>query len=199
MTCEKSQEALQAYLDGELGDGEASAVRTHLESCDRCRAEAALYGALFDALAAQELVSPPPELAQQIMAEVKVSPGVATGREILLAAASVLVTVALGYLASATPVVQTVVCAVRDSVAQFSWSDLISGIDLDVSSWSSLTTVAELTMGTVEAALAAIGRVCDSFRLPLISTAAIALLGALVADLSLLRRIPAARNRLMCI
>ena len=199
MTCEKIQEALQAYLDGELGDGEASAVRSHLVSCDRCRAEAALYGALFDALEAQELVSPPSELAKRIMAGVKVSPGVVTGREILLAAASVLVTVTLGYLAGATPVVQTVVHAVRDSVAQFSWSDLVSGVDLDVSSWFSISAVTELTTGTVESALAAMAKMSDSFRLPLISAAVIALLGALVADLSLLRRIPAARNRVMCI
>jgi len=41
MSCEKMREDISAYLDGELGERELAAFRSHLESCADCRAELA--------------------------------------------------------------------------------------------------------------------------------------------------------------
>ena len=53
--CERIREQLSAYLDDELTEPEAEAVRAHLESCADCRAEYAAYLALSEALEPDEL------------------------------------------------------------------------------------------------------------------------------------------------
>jgi anti-sigma factor RsiW len=44
---------LQAYLDGELGPGDAEIVAAHLEHCERCGIEATTVGRVVDAIKRQ--------------------------------------------------------------------------------------------------------------------------------------------------
>ena len=53
MNCEKIQQELVAYLDGELGKAAADEVRKHLERCPACKLEAerlSAAGGFFDKL-----------------------------------------------------------------------------------------------------------------------------------------------------
>ena len=45
MKCESCQEALEEYLDGELGDREAREIAAHLAACSSCAAETATFAA----------------------------------------------------------------------------------------------------------------------------------------------------------
>ena len=45
MKCESCQEALEEYLDGELGDREAREIAAHLNECSSCAAESATFAA----------------------------------------------------------------------------------------------------------------------------------------------------------
>jgi putative zinc finger protein len=45
MKCESCQEALEEYLDGELGDREAREIAGHLAACSSCAAESAAFAA----------------------------------------------------------------------------------------------------------------------------------------------------------
>ena len=48
MKCESCQEALEEYLDGELGDREAREIAAHLAACSSCAAESANFAAEQD-------------------------------------------------------------------------------------------------------------------------------------------------------
>ncbi|MEZ4359657.1 MAG: zf-HC2 domain-containing protein [Kofleriaceae bacterium] len=62
MNCATCQRLLSAYLDGALGDRDASALRGHLRTCEACRAQAALEASVIDTLHQLPPVEPPPGL-----------------------------------------------------------------------------------------------------------------------------------------
>lgn len=66
MTCTTCKQRLSAYLDGELGDGEASALRGHLRTCAACSAEAAREAEVIDGLRQLPSLDPPPAMWQAI-------------------------------------------------------------------------------------------------------------------------------------
>lgn len=66
MTCTSCKQRLSAYLDGELGDGEASALRGHLRTCAACSACAAREAEAIDGLRQLPSIDPPPAMWQAI-------------------------------------------------------------------------------------------------------------------------------------
>jgi Putative zinc-finger len=66
MNCHKARRLLPGYLDGGVGEREHVALRAHLESCGRCRAELERYRLLATRLANVEPVAVPEGLALQI-------------------------------------------------------------------------------------------------------------------------------------
>ena len=69
MTCASCQAQLSAYLDGELGDRDASALRGHLRTCPACAEAAAHEGQLIDGLRQLPAMDPPPAMWQAIRAQ----------------------------------------------------------------------------------------------------------------------------------
>lgn len=67
--CLAMQEHFSAYLDGELPGEIARAVRSHLETCPRCRQEYEALQRLWDLLAAAP-VAVPPDLTERVLARV---------------------------------------------------------------------------------------------------------------------------------
>lgn len=53
--CARVVKVLQAFLDGELDEDQAGMVAAHLESCDRCGIEAAVYEQVKEQLTAFHL------------------------------------------------------------------------------------------------------------------------------------------------
>ena len=68
MDCEKVQENLSAYLDGELSPQEADAVRAHLESCEDCAAEAESLRSTVRLVRSLERAQAPAVLKRRVMA-----------------------------------------------------------------------------------------------------------------------------------
>lgn len=66
MTCASCQGKLSAYLDGELGDRDASALRGHLRTCAACAAAADGEAQLIDGLRQLPAMDPPPAMWQAI-------------------------------------------------------------------------------------------------------------------------------------
>lgn len=66
MTCASCQGKLSAYLDGELGDRDASALRGHLRTCSACAAAADSEAKLIDGLRQLPAMDPPPAMWQAI-------------------------------------------------------------------------------------------------------------------------------------
>lgn len=66
MSCAGYQRQLGAYLDGELSDQQASAMRGHLRTCDACRTAAAAESKLLESLRQLPPLDPPPALWQAI-------------------------------------------------------------------------------------------------------------------------------------
>lgn len=69
MTCASCQAKLSAYLDGELGDAEASALRGHLRTCAACSAESQREAQVIDGLRQLPSMDPPPAMWQAIRAQ----------------------------------------------------------------------------------------------------------------------------------
>ena len=68
MNCADAQALLQDFVDGRLPDDQAQAVRAHVEACDACAREVALYRQVDAALASAP--APPIDLADAVMARV---------------------------------------------------------------------------------------------------------------------------------
>jgi anti-sigma factor RsiW len=66
VNCATCKERLSGYLDGELGDREASALRGHLRTCAECRTAAAEEAAVVDQLRQLPPIEAPPALWQAI-------------------------------------------------------------------------------------------------------------------------------------
>lgn len=66
--CQEVQDRFSAYLDGELPEDVAAAVRRHLEGCPRCRQEFASWQRLWELLAAGPEPEVPPDLSARILA-----------------------------------------------------------------------------------------------------------------------------------
>ncbi|MBL9016526.1 MAG: zf-HC2 domain-containing protein [Myxococcales bacterium] len=69
MSCERIQEKLTAYLDGELAGQDGSVVRGHLRECATCRQAASDEAALRDGLRSLPPVDPPPSLWAGVQAQ----------------------------------------------------------------------------------------------------------------------------------
>lgn len=69
MTCASCQAKLSAYLDGELADSEASALRGHLRTCAACSEAAASEAKIIDGLRQLPSMDPPPAMWQAIRAQ----------------------------------------------------------------------------------------------------------------------------------
>jgi anti-sigma factor RsiW len=66
----RSEETINLYLDGELGDGECASVEAHLAECSICRAEVESLLGLFVALG--ELAdAPTPDMAAGVVARIR--------------------------------------------------------------------------------------------------------------------------------
>ena len=80
MNCVKTKKDLVAYLDGELADGRADAVRKHLEACPACRLEAeklSASGAILDAI---DDIEPSTDFLEKVIAGAKSLPAPASVR-----------------------------------------------------------------------------------------------------------------------
>jgi Putative zinc-finger len=62
MRCRDVQDLASSYIDGELDDGRASALRGHVRQCSSCLAAVRELGALRDAAANLDTLEPPPSL-----------------------------------------------------------------------------------------------------------------------------------------
>lgn len=69
MTCTSCQAKLSAYLDGELSDGEGSALRGHLRTCAACSEAAASEAKIIDGLRQLPAMDPPPAMWQAIRSQ----------------------------------------------------------------------------------------------------------------------------------
>lgn len=69
MSCSEVTRKLSAYLDGELSDHDASALRGHLRTCESCRGQAQLESSLVEGLRELPALDPPPALWQSVRAE----------------------------------------------------------------------------------------------------------------------------------
>jgi anti-sigma factor RsiW len=69
MRCTES-DRLQDYLDGELPAEAAARLETHVQGCERCTAELALYRRLYDSLALAPLFDPRPAVTERVLAQV---------------------------------------------------------------------------------------------------------------------------------
>jgi anti-sigma factor RsiW len=65
---------LQDLVDGALMGRSAAAVRTHVEGCAACRAEARRWAALVDGVRALPRLTPSPGFAQAVMSRVQIAP-----------------------------------------------------------------------------------------------------------------------------
>ncbi len=103
MNCDKAQENLSAYLDGELDPGEAGALKEHLEGCSACSAELESLRSTVALVRSLPRAQAPAVLRQRVMS--------ATGRRaparrfpgavaLLTAAALVLVAVVAVFMLS---------------------------------------------------------------------------------------------------
>ena len=68
MTCERFEELLSAYLEGELAAAEKAAVDAHLAACPECAALLALMKEMTGAMAAFPEAEPSPALLSKIYA-----------------------------------------------------------------------------------------------------------------------------------
>jgi hypothetical protein len=66
VNCKGCQQRLGAYLDGELSDGEASALRGHLRTCQPCRDQAESEAAIIHGLRQLSHIDPPTALWQSV-------------------------------------------------------------------------------------------------------------------------------------
>jgi hypothetical protein len=69
MTC--SRQRISAYLDGDLGPGEAEQLEQHLADCTACREDLDRYRALFDSLDELREVQAPSELRRELYRRVE--------------------------------------------------------------------------------------------------------------------------------
>ncbi len=68
MTCERTEELLSAYLEGELAPAERAEVEAHLAACPECAELAALVREGMSAAAALPELEPSPELLARLYA-----------------------------------------------------------------------------------------------------------------------------------
>lgn len=76
MRCRDVQAVASAYIDGELDEARASALRGHLRTCDACLAMVEELAAIRDAAARLEPADPPPSLwaaVEQTLAEAEIA------------------------------------------------------------------------------------------------------------------------------
>ena len=105
MRCEKFEILVDTYLEGDLSPADHRRFEGHLEDCASCREVVAEFQALDAMLdkASEWEVTPPPHLAQRIMASLPARPvsGLLSWRFLhpVVAAASLVLAVGLGFLA----------------------------------------------------------------------------------------------------
>lgn len=75
ITCREAVERLWAFLDGELPDTEAAAIRTHLEACSRCYPHFDFQKAFCEFLRSRRQESAPSELRSRIREILAQDPG----------------------------------------------------------------------------------------------------------------------------
>jgi anti-sigma factor RsiW len=68
MTCDRIEDLLPEYVDGDLGPGDAALVERHLAGCPGCAALAALLRDVSVALASFPEISPSPGLTSKLAA-----------------------------------------------------------------------------------------------------------------------------------
>lgn len=66
MNCNKVEELLPAYLDGDLKDKVAGQVHDHLKSCLRCQEDVRLLNASWDVLETLETIMPSPDFRTRV-------------------------------------------------------------------------------------------------------------------------------------
>lgn len=71
---------LEAYLEGELADGERATFESHLFACSRCQAELEEWRGLFSALGTLPPIEPSADFADRVMASVHVAAVAARAR-----------------------------------------------------------------------------------------------------------------------
>lgn len=69
MRCRDVERLCSSYVDGEIDDRVASALRGHLRTCDACRALVEDEAAIRDAAAGMEPIEPPPGLWSAVEAQ----------------------------------------------------------------------------------------------------------------------------------
>ncbi len=76
-----SAESIQAFLDGELPQGEMARIQEHSVSCARCQAEIEAWRLLFDELEELPELAPPVTLSERVLAALprRASAGLAGG------------------------------------------------------------------------------------------------------------------------
>jgi len=103
VNCKKTLERLSAYLDGELPQAGAAAVREHLQECPRCAARLDELRSLGRALEALEGAAVPPDFAARVRqaAEARREPIVLSGYRRVQALQRTLMRVAAVFMAVA--------------------------------------------------------------------------------------------------
>jgi len=71
MNCDKIQEMLPAYQDGELSAENEKAVKIHLEGCEVCREEEQLLSASWEMLGELKSIEPSPDFQSRFWARVR--------------------------------------------------------------------------------------------------------------------------------
>lgn len=85
MTCARTRARLSAWLEGDLGQGERTRVRAHLDGCAGCRAELEGLERTVSRLAALADCETPPHLASRVIARLRDGEGAPGWREDLAA------------------------------------------------------------------------------------------------------------------
>ncbi|MFO8008409.1 MAG: zf-HC2 domain-containing protein [Candidatus Brocadiia bacterium] len=153
MNCEKTTKLLGAYLDGELGEGEAAQVREHLQACPRCAAELEELRRLDRSLGALTGMEAPAGFARRVRAAAERAREpvrlfglpVARLRPVLARAAAVLVLAAglsLGYIAG-NAASHAVTVGTDEELSQYD-------LPADLLSAAPSGSVAELYLGLAE-------------------------------------------------
>ena len=83
MTCEKIQEMLPAYQDGELSAENEKAVKAHLEECAACQREEQLLPASWEMLGELKPIEPSPDFQARFWARVRQEEAKQTGWRVM--------------------------------------------------------------------------------------------------------------------
>lgn len=68
MTCERVRDMMCEYMDGTLNGDDAAKIQSHIEACEKCRAEAAGLREALTWIKQAEEIEPPAGLRQSVLA-----------------------------------------------------------------------------------------------------------------------------------